>query len=397
MRQYRELVQKVLTEGELRSDRTGVGTLSIFGAQTRYDLRDGFPLLTTKKVNFDAVKWELLWFLSGSTNVRDLHKVCRGCDQHLQFRDHKGVLQTVTGRGTYEVCKRCKGTKIDPGSRIWDDWAKEDGSLGPIYSRQWRSWPTGERVEGTERISTAPNVYVWNEAEVTIDQIQLAIDTIKTKPDSRRIIVSAWNVAEIEEMALPPCHALFQFYVGFGPDGRLSDEAPREVLAEAVQPGWTLIVEGLPYYVERVSDFMHNKGFHLHEELGKPFKANWANKAQTVLAAPGRTVPAFLDCQLYQRSGDLALGVPFNIASYALLTQMIAQECGVSPRYFIHTFGDVHIYTNHVEGLKRQLDRACRPLPMVSIAPKPFFEIGEQDIQISNYNPHPFIKFEVAV
>ncbi|HUJ57613.1 MAG TPA: thymidylate synthase [Kofleriaceae bacterium] len=259
MRAYLDLVRHVLEHGERRTDRTGTGTLSVFGAQTRFDLRDGFPLVTTKKVLFPAVVRELLWFLRGSTNIHD--------DLH----EH---------------------------TPIWDAWADEHGELGPIYGYQWRNW-------GGEHI----------------DQIQQAIDTIKRDPTSRRIIVSAWNVADLPRMRLQPCHALFQFYVA----------------------------------------------------------GSW------------------LDCQLYQRSADLALGVPFNIASYALLMSMIAQECGLQPRFFIHTFGDVHIYLNHVEGLKIQLAREPLPLPHLVIANKPTLELGFDDIRLDGYQHHPFIKFPVAV
>lgn len=259
MRTYLDLVQHVLEHGEARADRTGVGTLSVFGAQTRYDLRQGFPLVTTKKVLFPAVVRELLWFLRGSTNIRD---------------------------------------ELTQHTPIWDAWADEHGELGPIYGYQWRNW-----------------------GGQGIDQVRDAIDTIKRDPGSRRMIVSAWNVSDLPRMRLPPCHALFQFYV---------------------------------------------QGQHL-------------------------------DCQLYQRSADLALGVPFNIASYALLLEMIAHECQLVPRHFIHTFGDVHIYQNHVEGLRRQLARQPLPLPRLRLANKPALELRYEDIQLEGYQHHPFIKFEVAV
>ena len=259
MRPYLDLLRHVLDHGERRTDRTGTGTLSVFGAQTRYDLREGFPLVTTKKVLFPAVVRELIWFLRGSTNINDdLH-------QHTP---------------------------------IWDAWADATGELGPIYGAQWRSW--GGR---------------------NIDQIQIALDTIKRDPTSRRIIVSAWNVADLPRMKLPPCHALFQFYV---------------------QDRW-------------------------------------------------------LDCQLYQRSADLALGVPFNIASYALLTAMVAQECELAPRFFVHTLGDAHIYLNHVEGVKTQLAREPLPLPRLVLADKPVLAITYDDVALEGYAPHPFIKFAVAV
>lgn len=259
MRAYLDLVHQVLDEGEQRTDRTGVGTISVFGAQTRYDLRQGFPLLTTKKVMFGAVVRELLWFLRGSTNIRD---------------------------------------ELTQHTPIWDAWADADGELGPIYGSQWRNW-----------------------GGQGIDQISNAIDTIRRDPTSRRNIVSAWNVADLPRMRLSPCHALFQFYV---------------------------------------------HGTHL-------------------------------DCQLYQRSADLALGVPFNIASYALLLSMIAQECGLTPRYFIHTLGDAHIYLPHIEGLRLQMTRPPFPLPSLQLASKPTLEMRYEDIAIVNYQHHPFIRFEVAV
>jgi thymidylate synthase len=261
MRQYLDLVQHVLDHGERRDDRTGTGTMSIFGAQTRYDLRDGFPLLTTKKILFESVVRELLWFLAGSTNTHQ---------QNL--RDH---------------------------TPIWDAWADPDGNLGPIYGYQWRNW-NGQGI----------------------DQIQNVIDLIKRSPESRRIIVSAWNPGQLAEMRLPPCHILFQFYV----------------------------------------------------------------------SRAGR-----LDCQLYQRSADLGLGVPFNIASYALLLTMVAQECGLTPGIFVHTLGDAHIYLNHVEGLKQQLTREPLPLPRVTVARRHIGELGVEDIVLHDYQHHPFIRLPVAV
>jgi len=259
MRPYLDLVKHILENGEERSDRTGTGTVSVFGCQTRYDLREGFPLLTTKKVLFAAVVHELLWFLRGSTNIND------------------GLTENTP---------------------IWDAWADADGELGPIYGHQWRNW-----------------------GGQGIDQIAAAIDLIKHNPTSRRIIVSAWNVSDVPKMALPPCHTMFQFYV----------------------------------------------------QRGR------------------------LDCQLYQRSADIALGVPFNIASYALLTQMIAKECGLEPGVFVHTMGDAHIYVNHIEGLRMQLEREPHPLPTVRIADKPFDALTFDDVELVGYEHHPFIKFKVAV
>jgi len=259
MRPYLDLLQHILDNGEERPDRTGTGTLSVFGAQARYDLREGFPLITTKKVLFKAVVRKLLWFLRGSTNIND---------------------------------------ELTQHTPIWDAWADENGDLGPIYGYQWRNWG------GTGT-----------------DQIQNAIELIKNDPTSRRIIVNAWNVADLPKMALPPCHTMFQFYV-----------------------------------------------------------------------ANGR-----LDCQLYQRSADMALGVPFNIASYALLLMMVAQECDLTPGVFVHTIGDAHIYTNHIEGVKRQLEREPLPRPRVTIAARPLDEIQFEDIELHDYQHHPFIKFAIAV
>lgn len=259
MRAYLDLLRHVLDHGERRTDRTGTGTISVFGTQTRYDLREGFPIVTTKKVLFPAVVRELLWFLRGSTNIHD------------DLTEH---------------------------TPIWDPWADENGELGPIYGYQWRNWG------GTG-----------------IDQIQQAIDTIKTDPMSRRNIVSAWNVADLPKMRLPPCHAMFQFYV-------------------------------------------HEQG---------------------------------LDCQLYQRSADLALGVPFNIASYALLLSMIAKECGLQPRYFVHSIGDAHIYLNHVEGVMEQLKREPLPPPRLTLAKARVFDFAYDDIALEGYQHHAFIRFPIAV
>jgi thymidylate synthase len=264
MQQYHNLLQRILTEGAKKEDRTGTGTLSVFGHQMRFDLNKGFPLVTTKKVHLRSIIHELLWFLSGDTNIRYLK---------------------------------------ENGVSIWDEWADEDGNLGPVYGSQWRSWPTPDGKH--------------------IDQISRVIDQIKNNPDSRRIIVSAWNVAEIENMALPPCHAFFQFYVA---DGKLS-------------------------------------------------------------------------CQLYQRSADTFLGVPFNIASYALLTMMVAQVCGLKAGDFVHTLGDAHLYSNHLEQTQTQLKRKIRPLPKMKINPdvNSIFEFNYEDFKLEDYDPHPHIKAPVAI
>lgn len=264
MKQYLDLLQRVLDEGVKKEDRTGTGTISIFGHQSRYDLSQGFPVLTTKKLHLKSIIYELLWFLKGDTNVK-----------YLQ----------------------------DNGVRIWNEWADENGDLGHVYGYQWRSWPD-------------------NQGGV-IDQISEAVATIRKNPDSRRIIVSAWNVADIPNMALPPCHAFFQFYVA---EGKLS-------------------------------------------------------------------------LQLYQRSADIFLGVPFNIASYALLLKMMAQVTGLQEGEFIHTLGDAHIYLNHLEQVKLQLSREPRPLPQMNINPdvKSIFDFKFEDFKLEGYDPHPHIKGEVAV
>ncbi len=264
MKQYLELLRHILDEGHKKSDRTGTGTISTFGYQMRFDLSEGFPLLTTKKVHLKSVIYELLWFLAGDTNVKYL-------------QDH--------------------------GVRIWNEWADPDGNLGHIYGFQWRSWPD---YDGG-----------------FIDQISEAIHTIKTNPDSRRIIVSSWNVADLDNMNLPPCHSLFQFYVN---DGKLS-------------------------------------------------------------------------LQLYQRSGDSFLGVPFNIASYALLTMMVAQVCGLQPGEFIHTLGDAHIYLNHLDQVRTQLEREPRKLPVMKINPEvtDIFKFRYEDFTLEDYNPWPAIKGEVSI
>lgn len=264
MKQYHDLMQHVLDNGVDKSDRTGTGTRSVFGHQMRFDLNEGFPAITTKKLHLRSIIHELLWFLQGDTNIKYLK---------------------------------------DNGVKIWDEWADKDGNLGPVYGYQWRSWPTASGEH--------------------IDQITQLINQIKNNPDSRRLIVSAWNVGEVQNMALPPCHTFFQFYVA---NGKLS-------------------------------------------------------------------------CQLYQRSADIFLGVPFNIASYALLTMMIAQVCDLQLGDFVHTFGDAHLYSNHIEQAKLQLSRDFRKLPTMKINPevKSIFDFKFEDFELQNYDPHPHIKAPVAV
>lgn len=264
MKQYHDLIHHILHTGNRRNDRTGTGTLSVFGSQMRFNLSEGFPLLTTKRVHFKSVVHELLWFLQGQTNVK-----------YLQ----------------------------DNGVTIWDEWADEDGELGPIYGKQWRSWSGADGQ--------------------TIDQIAKVIAEIQNNPTSRRLVVSAWNVADVEKMKLPPCHILFQFYVS---EGRLS-------------------------------------------------------------------------CQLYQRSADVFLGVPFNIASYALLTHLVAEVCGLRVGEFVHTIGDAHLYVNHIEAAELQLSRSPRPLPTIRIFPfrNDITEYQYNDIELIGYDPHPAIKAQVSV
>jgi thymidylate synthase len=264
MEQYLGLERHILQNGVKKGDRTGTGTLSVFGYQMRFDLSRGFPVVTTKKLHLKSIIYELLWFLSGNTNVRWLQE--------------RGVT-------------------------IWDEWADQNGELGPVYGHQWRSWPA---ADGS-----------------TIDQIANVVAQIKKNPDSRRLIVSAWNVAEVDKMKLPPCHSLFQFYVA---EGRLS-------------------------------------------------------------------------CQLYQRSADVFLGVPFNVASYALLTMMMAQVCDLRPGEFVHTLGDAHLYLNHVEQAQLQLTRAPRPLPTMHLNPsvRSIFDFGFEDFRLDGYDPHPAIKAPIAV
>jgi thymidylate synthase len=264
MKQYHDLMKHVLAHGVKKEDRTGTGTISVFGYQMRFDLAEGFPLLTTKKLHTKSIIRELLWFLKGETNIKYLK---------------------------------------ENGVSIWDEWADKDGNLGPVYGHQWRNWP---KPDGGK-----------------IDQITQVINMIKKNPDSRRLIVSAWNVADIENMKLPPCHAFFQFYVA---DGKLS-------------------------------------------------------------------------CQLYQRSADIFLGVPFNIASYALLAMMVAQVCDLKPGEFVHTLGDAHLYLNHIEQTKLQLSRELRPLPQMRINPavKDIFAFKFEDFTLENYDPHPHIKAAVAI
>lgn len=277
MKQYLDLARFVLENGEEKEDRTGTGIISVFGMQTKYDLRDGFPMVTSKKVSYKNIVAELLWFLAGETNIYT-------------------PIPALGGKGLHDLTK------------IWDAWAAENGDLGPVYGKQWVAW---ESCACTEKDCD----------KKIVNQVQKAIDAIKNNPTSRRIIVSAWNPGLIEEMALPPCHAFFQFNV-------TNDR---------------------------------------------------------------------LDLQLYQRSADIALGVPYNIASYSTLLAMVAQECNLEPGIFTHTLGDAHIYSNHVEGIKEQLRRKTHPLPTLKMAKKPFWDLTIDDFELENYVYEPRIKFPIAV
>ncbi len=301
MKQYLDLLQHVLDHGTERLDRTGTGTVGVFGYQMRFDLSEGFPALTTKKLHLRSIIHELLWFLRGDTNIKYLK---------------------------------------DNGVSIWDEWADENGDLGPVYGSQWRSWPDGHGG--------------------TIDQIANVVREIKENPFSRRLMVTAWNPAEIQDMALPPCHCLFQFYVEPpAPSGQWSVASGQ--YADASTAAAPLPTDHWPLATK---------------------------------APKGR-----LSCQLYQRSADIFLGVPFNIASYALLTMMMAQVCGLEPGEFVHTFGDAHIYKNHLDQVRLQLTRDPRPLPTMRINPevKDIFGFRYEDFTLENYNPHPHIKGEVSV
>lgn len=304
MKQYLELLQDVLENGTKKEDRTGTGTLSVFGRQLRFDLSKGFPAVTTKKLFWKGVVGELLWFISGSTNVKNLQAM---------------------------------------GVNFWNPWAREDGDLGPVYGKQWRNW-------------------ISSNGE-SIDQIAEVIQGIKKNPHGRRHIVSAWNVGELEDMALPPCHLLFQFYV---------------------EPGKTC-------KVCRSGSWISEKGF--------PVSTTFPDKESYHACEPtGKTKPR-LSCQLYQRSADLLLGVPVNIASYALLTHMIAQVCDLDVGEFVHTFGDAHIYTNHIDQVKEQLQRFQFPLPNLRLNPevKDIDAFTMDDIILENYQHHPAIRGKVAV
>lgn len=306
MKQYHDLLRRILSEGTRKDDRTGTGTISVFGHQMRFDLADGFPLVTTKKMFLRGVIHELLWFLRGDTNIQYL---------------------------------------LDHDVHIWDEWADENLSIGPGYGKQWRSW---DRRDGS-----------------TIDQIAQVVEQIRSNPDSRRLIVSAWNVAEIDEMALPPCHLLFQFY--------------SQVMSTADRVSWA--ARHLPKSVSEEAVQCADDG-----ELDVVLRKN---------SVPERR----LSCQLYQRSADTFLGVPFNIASYALLTHMIAQVTGHAPGDFVHTLGDAHIYQNHLGQVKLQLTREPLPLPRLSLNPavKSVFGFGLDDIEVIGYEHHPAIRGEVSV
>jgi thymidylate synthase len=327
MKQYHDLMRAVLSNGVVKSDRTGTGTKSIFGYQTRFNLQDGFPLVTTKKLHTKSIIHELIWFLSGKTNIEYLK---------------------------------------ENGVSIWDEWADENGELGPIYGYQWRSWPGP--ITGVSLFGETSFVRVDETSSVeqeTFDQITDVINQLKTNPDSRRLIVSAWNVADIPKMKLPPCHALFQFYT-------------RELSLTERVSWWHS--QG-PEYVSACE--LYDAGTEITTEMCDD------------VGIPSRA----LDCQLYQRSADIFLGVPFNIASYALLTHMIAQQVDMVAGEFVWTGGDCHLYFNHMEQVELQLSRDLKPLPKLVIKRKPesIFDYKFEDFEIIGYDPHPAIKAPVAV
>ena len=333
MKQYLEMAERVLTGGRYKEDRTGTGTYSLFGQQMRFDLRLGFPLVTTKKLHLKSIIHELLWFLKGETNIKYLK---------------------------------------DNGVTIWDEWADENGDLGPVYGSQWRAWP-GELEyvkhdhcpqDNAKHSGAEDEIGAWYHKP--IDQIQKLMDTLRNNPDSRRIIVSAWNVAEVDNMKLPPCHAFFQFYTCEMTLDERRDYYAFKVLRDGSYP---------------------DIGF-FSEEAEHAFL--------TRMDIPTR----FIDCQLYQRSCDVFLGVPFNIASYALLMMMVGQQANMVPRDFVWSGGDVHIYKNHVQQMGTQLMRRdqTRPLPIMTInKTQDIFSYTYDDFMLSNYDPHPAIKAPVAV
>ena len=320
MQQYLNLLRHILDNGVKKNDRTGTGTLSCFGYQMRFDLQEGFPLVTTKKVHLKSIIHELLWFLMGSTNIK-----------YLQ----------------------------ENGVHIWDEWADKDGELGPVYGKQWRSWPNFQFSRTTE-LDVVDEYFNY-----PIDQISDLITMIKKNPDSRRLIVNAWNPADVPKQALPPCHCLFQFHV--------RDASANERIAWTQTQGTLVRTNAL-----LIDDSEEN--MHAHADISK---------------APTKVI----SCQLYQRSADVFLGVPFNIASYALLTMMIAQVCDMIPGEFIHTFGDVHIYSNHMDQVKLQLTREPRALPRMVLNPnvKNIDGFTYADFKLEGYDPHPKIEAEVAV
>ena len=337
MKQYQDLMAEVFAKGTPKKDRTGTGTLSIFGHQMRFNLQEGFPLVTTKRCHLRSIIHELLWFLKGDTNVKYLN---------------------------------------DNGVTIWDEWKNKDGDLGPVYGKQWRAWTAHDEVHtGNKKIIAEMEEDGWEEAGYReasmlltkdIDQIAKVMDQLKNDPDNRRIIVSAWNVADLDDMALAPCHAFFQFYT-------------RELsLDERVQ--WAEENDN-----ELWSDYIHATFVDENTRLG------WLDKA----GVPTRK----LSCQLYQRSADVFLGVPFNIASYALLIHMFAQQANMAVGDFVWTGGDVHLYSNHLEQARTQLGRTPRALPKLIIKRKPdsIFDYKFEDFEIENYNPHPSIKAPVAI
>lgn len=332
MQQYKQLVKKIQTEGIQKGDRTGTGTKSIFGHQMRFNLNDGFPLVTLKNTYWKGVVHELLWFLKGDTNTKYL---------------------------------------VDNNVHIWDEWAKEDGSLGPVYGKQWVNWG-GYFSPGHWNSETNSTGKYWK----GINQIQEVVDTLKTNPDSRRMIVSAWNVGELDEMALMPCHAFFQFYTR-----ELTWEERRKLCTEEQAKGEIVQTKYGPW----------STAFGDISPFTEPIIHAWLDERNI----PRRTV----SLQLYQRSCDTFLGLPFNIASYSLLLMMVAQTVNMVPEEFIWTGGDVHLYDNHKEQVEELLDREPKKLPTVKLNPeiKSVFDFKYEDIELIGYEPHPSIKAPVAV
>lgn len=360
MKQYLDLLKDILDNGEIKGDRTGTGTKSVFGRQMRFNLQEGFPLLTTKKLHTRSIFVELLWFLRGDTNIKYLH---------------------------------------DHNVKIWDQWADANGDLGPVYGKQWRSWPGKLTLRRTDQVDPlmALSVGMLKDEDnlgvvaiqQTIDQISNVVHQLKTNPNSRRLIVSAWNPAEVDSMALPPCHCLFQFYT--------------RPLTLSQRIDW--FIADVEYFMKHSNPELREvaeQRFRAYNELPKPDNSErldlWVDAVHTQLDS--QCVPRlYLDCQLYQRSCDAPIGQPFNIASYALLVHLMAQQTNMLAGDFVWTGGDTHIYLNQLEGVAEQLSREPRGLPQLRIKRKPesIFDYTIDDFEIEGYDPHPHIPMPVSV